>query len=268
MFSDYEVAFLHLGCAGFGLGALYYGSYIFRLGRKHRHKAIEYKNAPRYFDMLSLRSDLSSQQVAQGTKVLVIGTITQHAECVVASQYAEEKGVARRVVTYKCQLVRNKNNTYDEKNIKVPDEIVSVPCRLADSSAESIRMDSVHKAAKFRSFLKIVHQRRIFRSKDPPQLIGREVSNGVLIEEYMLLFGTKMATYGAVRVVTDEFSPHGDVVVTPQELNVSFGALIHGNRLSAEICRLLAIFLWISGCGLFLFGIYPLLGKLRGLRAP
>lgn len=257
--AGHEELFTRVGCVGFGLGALYFSRYMHKLYRQHKTKADLYKSAPKYSDLNQLKEDiLYNGQIATGTQVVLAGEVYQHADSVVKSQYIEKEGVAKRTATYKCFLVKNnKTGTYDEKENKVPDDCRSVPFQLVDQRGGSVLVEMVHNAVRFKQFLMLVHHRRIMSREPPSPLTGLRVQNGVRIEEHMLLAGMHLAMYGTVKVVEDEYSHDAGIVITPHEVNNSINALIYGNQLSSHVSMFLNVALWVGGCCLLIYGIYP-----------
>ena len=162
---------------------------MYKLYTKYKADASLYRSVPRYSDFTLLKQDLlpaSTNQLTTGAQIVVGGTVSCHADTILKSKYTKKEGVAKRVVTYKCFLEKN-NDSYDDKEkMVVPDECGSVPFRLKDKNGESIRVDSVHEATRFKDFVTHACRKRIEPS-EPPQLIRSREPNGERVDEFLLL---------------------------------------------------------------------------------
>ncbi len=266
----------HEQAAGVVLGAvsLFAGYVLRKLAQARAEDLSNLNHVPQFQDFSKLRDHLKDSP-SQSADVLIQGRV-EKLDKVVTSEKSEQEGAARLVTTTTYTKVlheregqpkkwRDTSNTIENVNI-------SVPFKLVDKRGNDITVHAVHQAVGFRQVLQ-----RVWQDKVQPDsrslgdfatnLTLKEISNGSLTREFLLLFGTSVGAYGTAALEKQSLFSSGQVSFTPLEVNSSIQSLISRNEMILGSMKLFSvIFLVGGGSILFITGVSLLFRLLEGQK--
>ena len=128
-----------------------------------------------------------------------------------------------------------------------------------------VRVDSIHTAGGYRQQLQ-----RVFQEKTLPEqrsvgdfatgMTLKEIPNGSLVQEFMLVFGTPLAGYGTASLSKKSLLST-EVVFVPVEVASSVAGLISRNEIIAGTFRFFSFLFLVGGGSLLVLSIAPPLVK-------
>ena len=251
------------------------GGYVLRRLSELRAQEVSYLHqVPQFTDFAALRRHLQNSP-EQRADVLVEGRVGKLGDAALVSEKSGLEGAARLVTTATYTKVYNEESgKWREMSNTVENMNASLPFKLEDPRGCSVRVEGVHTAGGFRSLLQ-----RVFQEKRIPEqrslgdfatnvVTLKEVPNGSLTRDYLLLFNASLAGFGSAAVLQNQsmFSS-GEVVFTPSEVGHSIKGLISRNEMMASAMRVVSVILLVAGGSVLVFSLTPLLvGLVRFAR--
>ena len=145
---------------------------------------------------------------------------------------------------------------------------ISVPFKLSDSQGNSVNVSTVHRAGGFRQVLQRVWQEKIGPDSRHmgdylTNITLREIPNGSLTREFLLVFGTSIGAYGSASLQKTQsgFFAGEEVTFAPVEVGTSIRALISRNELVNSM-KFVSLVLLLGGGSIMLITFLPLLFRL------
>ena len=241
------------------------GGYLLHKVSEIRAQEVSYLNqVPQFRDFSVLRNHLKSSP-GQRADVLVEGRVTKLGDAALVSEKSGLEGAARLVTTTTYTKVYNEETgKWRDMSNTVENMNASLPFSLEDAQGSSIRVDSVNKAGGFRQLLQRVYQHKTVPEK---RTMGdfatnvvalKEIPNGALTRDYLLLFGTPLAGYGGAVLQKQSLFSSGEVLFTPTEVGSSVRDLISRNEMIASALKFASVILLVAGGSIFLFSVTPL----------
>lgn len=252
---------------GFALGAAsLFAGYVLRKIAEMRAEELSYLNhVPRFYDFKQLKDHLKDSP-SQSADVLLEGRV-EKLDKVLTSERSELEGVARLVTTTTNTKVlreqegqpsrwRDISNTIENVN-------VSVPFKLVDASGNHVTVRAIHEAGGFRQILQRVWQEKVgpdSRSLGDfaTNMTLREIPNGSLTREFLLVFGTSVGAYGNA-VLESKSLWSSEVSFTPVEVNSSIRSLISRNEMILGTMKVFSIIFLVGGGSILFFTAISLL---------
>lgn len=245
------------------------GGYLLHKVSEIRAQEVSYLNqVPQFRDFSALRTHLKNSP-GQRAEVLVEGRVAKLGDAALVSEKSGLEGAARLVTSTTYTKVYNEETgKWRDMSNTVENMNASLPFSLQDAQGSFIRVDSVNKAGGFRQLLQRVYQHKTMPEQ---RTIGdfatnvvtlKEVPNGALTRDYLLLFGTPLAGYGAAVLqqqssVLNVFRDR-EVLFTPTEVGSSMRDLISRNEMIASALKFASVVLLVAGGSIFLFSVTPL----------
>lgn len=249
--------------------------YVIRKAAQMRQEELSYlHHTPQFSSFSNLREHLRNSP-SQRADVLVEGVVEKLSDSALTSDKTGLEGAAKVVTTTTYTKVyqessesetrapkwRDMSNTIENVNI-------SIPFKLADSQGKSINVNNVHTAGGFRQVLQRVWQEKI--APDSRQMGDyltnitlREIPNGSLTREFLLVFGTSIGAYGSASLQKQTgFFGTEDVTFTPVEVGTSIRALISRNEIIVSSMKFVSMVLLVGGGSIMLITFLPLLLRL------
>ena len=242
------------------------GGYLLRKVSELRSQEVSYLHqVPQFRDFTALRKHLKSSP-GQRADVLVEGRVGKLGDAALLSEKSGLEGAARLVTTTTYTKVFNEETgKWRELSNTVENMNASLPFKLEDAQGSSIRVDGVHKAGGFRQLLQ-----RVYQDKRTPEqrslgdfatnaVTLKEIPNGSLTRDYLLLFNVSLAGYGSAVLENQSMFSSGDVIFTPTEVGRSIRGLISRNEMMATALRFVSVVLLVAGGSILVFSVTPVL---------
>ncbi len=255
-----------------GAASLFAG-YVLRKLAQTRAEDLSYLNhIPQFQDFKKLRDHLKDSP-SESADVLIQGCV-EKLDKVVTSEKSEQEGAARLVTTTTYTKVLHKRegqpNKWRDTSNSIENVNISVPFKLVDRQGNDVTVHAVHQASGFRQVLQRVWQDKVQPDSKSlgdfaTSLTLKEIPNGSLTREFLLLFGTSMGAYGTATLEKQSFLSSGQISFTPLEVNSSIQSLISRNEMIVSSMKLFSIIFLVGGGSiLFITGISLLFRLLEG----
>ena len=246
-----------------GASSLLAGYVLHQLSQA-RAKELSYLHlVPQFTDMSQLSKHLRSCPENQA-EVLVQGVVKKIGMESLKSEKANLEGAARLVTTTNYnKTYYQSSNTWKESSTTIENVCSAVPFNLNDRQGNSITVESIKKAGGFRQILERVWQEKISPDSRSfgdyaTSMTVKEVPNGSLTREYLLLFGSPIAAYGVATVQNQSFISNGTVTLIPKEVSSSIEGLMARNEMIANVLKFFSVFFLVAGGGVIFFSLLPL----------
>ena len=260
MDADYLVTGVVLG------GVSLLGGYVLRKLAELRAEQVSYLHqVPKFRDLAALRDHLRSSP-GQRADVLVEGRVKKLGDAALISEKAGLEGAARLMTTTTyTKMYNEESGKWRDLSNTVENTKASRPFLLEDSRGNGVRVDIVHTAGGFRQLLERVYQER---TQPEQRTMGdfatnvvtlKEIPNGSLKREFLLLFGTTLAGYGAAVLEKQSIFSGGEMAFTPAEVGHSIDGLISRNEVMASAMKFFSTLLLVAGSSILLFTVAPVL---------
>ena len=255
------------------------GGYILHKVSELRAQEVSYLHqVPQFRDFTALRKHLKSSP-GQRADVLVEGRVSRLGDAALLSEKSALEGAARLVTTTTYTKVYNEESgKWHEMSNTVENMNASLPFKLEDALGGAVRVEGVHRAGGFRQLLQRVYQdKRVPEQRSMGDFATnvvalREIPNGSLTRDFLLVFGTPLAGYGSAVLQSQSMFSSGDVIFTPTEVGHSIRGLISKNEMVASAMRFASVILLVAGGSILVFTLTPLVVRLvvrlREERAP
>ena len=243
--------------------------YVLRKVAELRAQEVSYLHqVPQFRDFSALRKHLKNTP-SQRADVLVEGRVSKLGDGALFSEKSGLEGAARRVTTTTYTKVYNdESGKWREMSNTVENMNASLPFKLEDGQGGSVRVEGVHRAGGFRQILQ-----RVFQDKRVPEqrsmgdfatnvVALKEIPNGSLTRDYLLLFNVPLAAYGSAVLQNQSVFSSGEVLFTPTEVGHSIRGLIDRNEMMASALRLASLVLLVAGGSILVFTVTPMLVRL------
>ena len=245
------------------------GGYFLRKFSEIREQEVSYLNqVPQFTDFSSLRQHLKNSP-GQRADVLLEGRVGKLGDGALSSDKSGLEGAARLVTTTTyTKVYGEESKKWREMSNTVENTRASLPFKLEDGQGGSVRVESAHTAGGFRQLLQRVYQersvpeKRSFGDFATDALTLKEIPNGTLTREYLLLFGTSLAGYGDATLRNQGYFSSGEVVFVPTELGSSIRGLILKNEMMASAARFFSVVLIVAGGSILVLSVTPLAVRL------
>ena len=246
----------------FGASSLIAGYVLHKLSEMRAQEVSYLHLVPQFHDFRQLKEHLKNSP-QQKADVLVEGIAEKLGNAGLYSEKAGIDGAARLVTTTTYTKVyheesrkwRDMANTMENVNI-------SLPFKLEDTAGNFIRVEAVHNAGGFRQILQRVFQEKILPEKRTTgdyatNITLKEIPNGSLTREFLLVFGSTVAGYGNAVLQKQSFLSSGEIVFTPREVSSSIRSLISRNEMIASTFRFFSLVFVIAGGSILLLTVTP-----------
>ena len=250
------------------------GGYVLRRVSELRAQEVSYLHqVPQFTDFSALRRHLKNSPGGRAD-VLVEGRVGKLGDAALASEKAGLEGAARLVTTTTYTKVYNEESEkWREMSNTVENMRASLPLKLEDPRGSCVRVENVHSAGGFRSLLQRVYQekrlpeQRTLGDFATTVVTLKEIPNGSLTRDYLLLFNTSLAGFGSAVLQNQSLFGSGDVVFTPSEVGHSIRGLISRNEMLAGAIRVVSVILLVAGGSVLVLTLTPLVvGLVRQAR--
>ena len=245
------------------------GGYILRKVSELREQEVSYLHqVPQFRDFSLLKKHLKSSP-GQRADVLVEGRVGKLGDASLLSDSSGLEGAARLVTTTTYTKVYNEESgKWRDISNTVENMNASLPFKLEDSQRGWIRVESVHRAGGFRQLLQ-----RVFQYEHVPEqrslgdfatnvVTLKEIPNGTLTRDYLLLFNVSLAGYGSAVLQNQSLLSSGDVIFTPTEVARSINGLISKNEMMAGVMRFVSVVMLVAGGSILVFTLTPVIVRL------
>ena len=259
-----------------GASSLLLGYAIHKAAQMRQEELSYLQHIPR-FSNFSYLCDHLRNSPSQRADVLIEGSVEKLNDHTLISEKTGLEGAAKLVTTTtytkvyqegsesdsRAPIWRDMSNTIENVNI-------SVPFKLVDSKGKSVNVTSVHGAGGFRQVLQRVWQEKILPDSRQmgdylTNITLREIPNGSLSREFLLVFGTSIGAYGSATLQQKQsgfFTNEEAVSFSPVEVGSSVRALISRNELIVNSMKFVSLVLLVGGGSVLLITVLPLLLKL------
>lgn len=245
------------------------GGYLLRKVSELRAQEVSYLHqVPQFRDFTALRKHLKNSP-GQRADVLVEGRVGKLGDAALLSEKSGLEGAARLVTTTTYTKVYNEESgKWREMSNTVENMNASLPFKLEDAQGSSVRVEGVHRAGGFRQLLQ-----RVYQDKRVPEqrslgdfatnvVTLKEIPNGSLTRDYLLLFNVSIAGYGSAVLQNQSMFSSGDVVFSPTEVGHSIRGLIMKNEMMASALRFVSVVMLVAGGSVLIFSVTPMLVRL------
>ena len=257
----------HLFGALLGTSSLLVGYVLHQLSQTRMREFSYLQHVAQFSDINKLRKHLAVSPENKA-EVLFEGTVKKIGKEALKSENSGMEGAAKLVTTTTYKKVYNQaSNTWKESSNSIENVCSSVPFTLSDKQGNLLTIQSVKKAGGFRPILE-----RVWQEKTPPDsrsfgdyatnMTVKEIPNGSLMREYLLLFGSPMAAYGIATIENQSYLSSGTVTLVPTEVSSSIHGLISRNEMVVDVLKFFSVFFFVCGGGVLLFCVIPLAKKL------
>lgn len=249
-----------------GAGSLVAGYVLHKLSDLRSEEVSYLHLVPQFRDFGRLRNHLKNSPGC-AADVLVEGVVEKLGNAALYSDKAGVEGAARLVTTTtytkvyheESQKWRDLSNSMENVNL-------SLPFKLADGKGDFARVESVHNAGGFRQLLQKVFQEKTFPEQRTmgdyaTNITLKEIPNGSLTREFLLVFGTSMGAYGNAVLTNQSFFSGGEIVFTPKEVGTSISGLISRNEMIAKTFKFLSFLFLFAGGSILLLSAVPIVFK-------
>ena len=253
-----------------GVGAVGLGYLLSRVSAWTAEETEHLKHSPRYYNFSKLNKDLSLDPNGVISNVFVEGTVRK--EGFGGGLYSESAGVegpAKLTTTRNYFKVYNpEKENWTDRSETVINQNLSVPFKLSDRNGNSITIENVHNARNFQGILNLVYQTKTVPEKrtigdHATNMVLREIPNGSLTREYLLMYGTRFAALGDAVQISSSGSSF--VVFHPQEVSSSISHMISHRELVAQIESIVSIVLMVGGSIQIAIQLYLLYKRRRSM---
>ena len=239
--------------------------YILNELSQMRSKELSYLHlVPQFTNLKELRNHLATIP-DQTADVLVEGVVKKLGSEVQKSEKAGVEGVAKLVTTTSYKKVyHSQSNKWNDVSSTIENLNVSIPFKLEDVKGNSINIQTIHNAGGYRQILN-----RVWQEKTIPEarsiadhatnITIKEIPNGTLTREFLLLFGTSVGAYGTATLQGNSLISSGTVTFTPTEVSSSIEGLITKNEVIVSTFKFFSVILLVGGGGVLFLSIIPLL---------
>lgn len=246
-----------------GAGSLALSYLLGKLGDLRAEEVSYLQGVPQFRDFRKLKEHLRNSP-GQKADVMVEGKADKLGN---ASLYSEKAGVegAARVVstTTYSKMWHEETSKWRDISNTIENVNLSLPFKMVDGQGDHVRVESVHTAGGFRQILQ-----RVFQEKTLPEqrsmgdyatsVALKEIPNGSLTREFMLVFGTPLAGYGCAVLTKSSFFSGGEVAFTPVEVSSSIPSLISRNEMIVKTFKFLSFMLLVGGGTVLVLSAIPL----------
>ncbi len=257
-----------------GAGSLALGYLLGKLGDIRAEEVSYLQGVPQFREFGKLREHLKNSP-GQRADVMVEGKAEKLGNAALSSEKAGVEGAARVIATTTySKLWHEETRKWRDISNTIENVNLSLPFKLVDNQSSHVRVESVHSAGGFRQVLQ-----RVFQEKTLPEqrsmgdyatsVALKEIPNGSLTREFMLVFGTPIAGYGCAVLSQSSFFSGGEVTFTPVEVSSSISSLISRNEAIVKTFKFLSFMLMVGGGTVLVLSAIPLLVGLvsRGNRS-
>lgn len=269
---EQQVIGVALGASSLLLG------YIISKAAQMRQEELSYlKHIPRFSNFGGLRDHLRNSP-NQRADVLIEGSVEKFQYNVLTSEKTGLEGAARLVTTTTYTKVYQESSESDtarepkwrDMSNTIENVNISVPFKLVDSQGKSVKVTTVHQAGGFRQVLQPVWQEKVLPDSRQmgdylTNMTLREIPNGSLTREFLLVFGTSIGAYGSASLQQKQsgfFSNEEAVIFSPVEVGTSIRALISRNELIVNGMKFVSLVFLVGGGSIIVITFLPLLLKL------
>ena len=256
-----------------GAGSVLAGWVLSKLADVHTEEVSYLHHVPQFRDFQKLKEHLKNSP-SQKADVLVEGTSEKLANAALYSDKAGMEGAARLVTTTTySKLYNEEHQTWRDMSNTIENVNVSLPFNLVDSRGNSVRVESVHVAGGFRQILQRVYQEKTLPEQRSmgdyaTSVALREIPNGSLTREFLLVFGTSLAGYGNAVLQKSSIWSGGEIVFSPMEVGTTIHGLIARNEMIAKTYKFFSLMFLIGGGSVLFFSIAPFVIKLFRTNEP
>lgn len=251
---------------GVALGAVsLLGGYILHKLSEYQSHEVSYLHlVPKFTSFRQLKEHLRNSPQLKAD-VLVEGTASKLGNASLYSEKAGLEGAARFVTTTMyTKVYHEESGEWSDLSNTIENVNISLPFKITDARGEYVRVESVHNAGGYRQVLQRVFQEKVLPEKrsmgDYATTVAlKEIPNGSLTREYLLVFGTSIAGYGSAVLHNQSIISSGEVVFTPKEVGSSIRGLISRSEMIASTYRFFSMLLFLAGGSLLVLTVTPLL---------
>lgn len=254
-------------------GTSLFAGYILHKLSQTRSQELSYlHHVPQFTDLGQLKDHLKNSP-NQKADVLVEGKV-EKLDKVLVSDKTGVDGAAKLLTTTTYSKVFNEdtlNPKWRDISNTIENANVSVPFKLVDSKGKHVTVNSVHMAGGFRQVLQ-----RVWQEKSGPDsrsfgdyatnMTLKEIPNGSLTNEFLLVFGTSMGAYGNAVLENQSFLSSGNITFTPVEISSSIRGLISRNEMIVNVLKLFSLVFVVGGGGILFITVAPFLLNLLSGR--
>jgi hypothetical protein len=251
--------------------------YLINKAAQMRQEELSYlQHVPQFPNFRSLREHLRDSP-NQKADVLIEGVVEKLNDNALISEKTGLEGAAKLVTTTTYTKVYQESSTDSESNTAkwrdmsntIENVNISVPFKLSDGQGNSVNVSTVHRAGGFRQVLQRVWQEKIGPDSRHmgdylTNITLREIPNGYLTREFLLVFGTSIGAYGSASLQKSQsgFFASEEVTFAPVEVGTSIRALISRNELIVNSMKFVSLVLLLGGGSIMLITFLPLLFRL------
>lgn len=258
----------HPVIAGVFLGAssLIAGYVLHKLSEMRAQEVSYLHLVPQFRDFRQLKEHLKNSP-EQKADVLVEGSVEKLGNAGLYSEKASLDGAARLVTTTTyTKVYHEESQKWHDLSNTMENVRVSLPFKLEDTAGNFVRVESVHNAGGFRQILQRVYQEKTLPEKRSvgdyaTNITLREIPNGSLTREFLLVFGSTVAGYGSAVLQKQSFLSSGEIVFTPREVSSSIHSLISRNEMVASTLRFFSLVFLLGGGSILLISATPAIIK-------
>lgn len=270
---------MELQIVGVALGAssLLLGYFISKAAQMRQEELSYLQHIPRFSNFAHLRDHLRNSP-SQRADVLIEGSVEKLNDNALISEKTGLEGAAKLVTTTTYTKVYQESSESDtsrepkwrDMSNTIENVNISVPFKLVDRQGKSVNMTTVHQAGGFRQVLQPVWQEKVLPDSRQmgdylTNITLREIPNGSLTREFLLVFGTSIGAYGSATLQQKQsgfFSNEEAINFSPVEVGVSIRALISRNELIVNSMKFVSLVFLVGGGSIMLITFLPYLLKL------
>ena len=254
-----------------GATSLIAGYVLHKLSQMRSQELSYLHHVPQFRDLKQLKDHLRSSP-NQRADVLIEGK-AEKLDKVLTSDKSGLEGAAKLLTTTTYSKVyheESQNPKWRDMSNTIENVNVSVPFKLVDTQGNTVTVQSVHTAGGFRQVLE-----RVWQEKTGPDsrsfgdyatnMTVKEIPNGTLTREFLLVFGTSIGAYGNAVLQNQSYWSGGEVSFTPVEVNSSIHSLISRNEMIVNSLKLFSLVFLVGGGGILFITAVPLLLKFLGM---
>ena len=251
--------------------------YVIHKSAQFRQEELSYlQHVPRFLNLGALRDHLRNSPNRQA-KVLIEGSAEKQDNNTLISEKTGLEGAAKLVTTTTYTKVYQESSESDSRSPiwrdmsnTIENVNISVPFKLVDRQGNVVSVSGMHTAGGFRQVMQRVWQEKVLPDSRHmgdylTNITLREIPNGSLTREFLLVFGTSVGAYGTASLHQKQatfFGTTEDVSFTPVEVGSSIRALISRNELIVNSLKFVSMVLLVGGGSILLITFLPLLVKL------
>ena len=256
-----------------GASSLLLGYVIHKAAQMRQEELSYLMHIPRFANFGRLRDHLRNSP-SQRADVLIEGSVEKIDNKALTSEKTGLEGAAKLVTTTTYTKVYQESTESDSREPKwrdmsntIENVNVSVPFKLVDSQGNSVTVNNVHNSGGFRQVLQRVWQEKVLPDSRQmgdylTNITLREIPNGSLTREFLLVFGTSIGAYGNATLQQKQagfFSNEETVAFSPVEVGASIRALISRNELIVNSMKFVSLVFLVGGGSIMLITFLPLL---------